>query len=413
LANAIKTRVCFLVGSLAISGGTYVILQHASHLQNRGYDVTLAVQEPFTAKHLEWHDQAAKLRCLPIDLAKKASYDLVIASWWKTVFELKDFNSIRYGYFIQSIESRFYPEVEAPLRALVDSTYRFPLSCITEASWIKQYLSEEFGQVSALVRNGIRKDIYTATGVTTSLRGTIRTPRILVEGHFGVSFKNTALGIRLAREAGATDIWVLTGSPANWIPGVNKVFSCVPMMKTPEIYRSCDILVKLSTVEGMFGPPLEMFHCGGTAVVFNVTGHDEYIVDGRNARVVSRGDSNGVVSTLRDLLTNRDLLSRLQNGALYTANAWPSWEKSSSQFLEWVNEILDGPTIASSLLADLTEKAFVDYTREEQLRLARNPWAVRRHKLSELASRMPKSLVRQVKQLEAVGEVLFCGRKTC
>jgi hypothetical protein len=41
---------------------------------------------------------------------------------------------------------------------------------------------------------------------------------------------------------------------------------------TPLVYRSCDILGKLSYVEGMFGPPLEMFHCGWTAIVYNVTG---------------------------------------------------------------------------------------------------------------------------------------------
>jgi hypothetical protein len=65
------------------------------------------------------------------------------------------------------------------------------------------------------------------------------------------------------------------------------------------VYRSCDDILKLSLVESMFGPPLEMFHCGGTAIVYNVTGHDEYIVHGRNALVAEpqRGGRRSVHST--------------------------------------------------------------------------------------------------------------------
>ncbi|SFL61836.1 glycosyltransferase [Nitrosomonas communis] len=404
-------KLCFLVGSMAISGGTYVIVQHAAYLRDHGFDVTLAVQEPFSALTLAWHDEAPALRCIPIEEAKKEYFDLIIATWWKTVFELGHFQAKQYAYFVQSIESNFYPEEEVPLRALVETTYRFPILYVTEATWIQQYLAEKFGHAAVLVRNGIRKDIYTPSGAAIAPRNLTRPPRVLVEGHFGVSFKNTALSIRLARESGARDIWVLTGSPVSWLPGVSRVFSQVPMIKTPQIYRSCDILVKLSTVEGMFGPPLEIFHCGGTAVVFDVTGHDEYIVDGVNACVVSRGDADGVVSILRRLLSDRDTLSQLQQGALLTAAVWPSWEESSAQFHQWVEDCLQGSAPDRSVLVAMTEKAFADYSHDEQLRFAQNPAIIRRHKLSALASRFPPSVTRKVKQLEAIGEVVL-GRRT-
>lgn len=408
--NKQKPRICFLVGSMAISGGTYVIIQHASHLCDKGYDVTIGVQEPFSAETLAWHDRTSTLRCLPISVAKKESYDLVVATWWKTVFELKDFNTPRYAYFIQSIESRFYPETEIPLRALVDETYRFPLACVTEATWIQQYLAGHFGQPSALVRNGIRKDVYSMVGPSAAPRSSL-SPRILVEGHFGVAFKNTALAIRLAKEAGYRDIWVLTGSPVTWVPGVNRLFSCVPMIQTSEIYRSCDILVKLSTVEGMFGPPLEMFHCGGTAVVFDVTGHDEYIIDGINACVAHRGDADGVVRTLRRLLDDKGCLARLKNGAIQTASSWPNWEHSSGMFRCWIDTTLDNLTVDRQTLCELTERAYTNYGRDEGQRLANNPGIVKRHKWSAFASRLPSSLVCRVKQIEAVGEVLFGRRR--
>jgi glycosyltransferase involved in cell wall biosynthesis len=404
------TKVCLLVGSMAISGGTYVIIQHAFYLQEHGFDVTLAVQEPFTPKTLAWHDQALKLRCLPIEMAKSESFDVVIATWWKTALELHHFNAPRFGYFVQSVESRFYPLFEAPLRKLADSTYQLPIAYITEATWIREYLENNYGHAVALVRNGIRKDLYHNHGEVIKQRNHDRQPRVLVEGHFGVSFKNTALGVRLAREAGAKDIWLLTGTPVKWVPGVSRVFSRVPMNVTPEIYRSCDILVKLSTVEGMFGPPLEIFHCGGTAIVFDVTGHDEYIVDGQNACVVHRGDMDGVVTTLRRLLNDRSELARLQAGALKTAEAWVSWDESSSAFRNWVNVSLDGPTVDRAALAEFCDQAFSEYVRDEQQRLANIP-LVPRHRLSALASRFPPPLLRTLKQLEAAGEVLFGPRE--
>ena len=403
-------RICFLVGSIAISGGTYVIIQHASYLQDQGYDVTLAVQESFTESTLSWHDRASALRCLPFAIAKQEMYDLVVATWWKTVFELKDFDSPRYAYFIQSIESRFYPEAETPLRTLVDATYRFPLTCVTEATWIKQYLADHFGKSAVLVRNGIRKDVYSTSGPALAHRDP-SAPRILVEGHFGVSFKNTALAIRLAKEAGCRDIWVLTGSPVSWLPGIQRLFSRVPMTKTPEIYRSCDVLVKLSTVEGMFGPPLEMFHCGGTAVVFDVTGHDEYIAGGVNACVVPQGDADGVVQVIRRLLEDGQYLTELKDGAIRTAAAWPNWEHSSEEFRCWADAALNSPVVDRQTLLKLTECAYRDYSYDEHQRLANNQSLVRRHKLSAFVSRLPPSLVRQAKQIEAVGEMLFGRRK--
>jgi hypothetical protein len=109
-----KERICILVGSMAISGGTYVIVQHAAYLHDSGYEVTLAVQEPFTAQILNWHDLIAKLRCLPIEKAKSETFELVVATWWKTALELQHFNAPRFAYFVQSIESRFYPAVEEP-----------------------------------------------------------------------------------------------------------------------------------------------------------------------------------------------------------------------------------------------------------------------------------------------------------
>ena len=404
-----KARICLLVGSVALSGGTYVIFQHAQFLQEQGYCVTLAVQEPFNEATTHWHDYGDQLNCVPFEGAKGETYDLVIATWWKTALELSAFKAKSYGYFVQSIESRFYPAKEFPLRALVDATYKLPVNYVTEAAWIRDHLRENFGQDATLVRNGIRKDIYRKGAPAVSPRPINGQPRVLVEGHFNVSFKNTALAVKLAKAAGARDIWVMTGSDIklNYLPGVSRIFSRVPIHKTPDIYGACDILIKLSTVEGMFGPPLEIFHCGGTALVFNVTGHDEYIRHNENAIVVENFDTNKVVEEVKSLLNDTERLNALKMGAETTAEAWPSWEESSHLFCRWVDQILaETPSHSVETIDGLVTAVWEAYEIDEQARLKLQKSASLIQSLEARAMETSPRTQAWIKYIMAVAEIL-------
>ena len=108
----------------------------------------------------------------------------------------------------------------------------------------------------------------------------------------------------------------------------------MPPADCAKIYRSCDVIVKLSYVEGMFGPPLEMFHCGGTTIVYDVTGHDEYIEHEKNGLVVKTDDDDKVVEYINKLKDNPRYLNKLKKEALVTAKNWISWEESSLRFYD-------------------------------------------------------------------------------
>lgn len=404
-------RICFLVGSLAISGGTYVILQHAAHLRRRGHAVTLAVQDPMTPDMLTWHDETRRLECVESAEARKRSYDVVIATWWKTALEAGGFQADCHAYFVQSIESRFYPPGDGPVRRLVERTYELPVAYVTEADWIRGYLAERYGQDVAVVRNGIRKDVYGHSGDAVCPRPSPSGMRVLVEGHLQVPFKNTALAIKLARQAGLKDVWLLTGSPVTWLPGVARVFSRVPMTDTPAIYRSCDVLLKLSTVEGMFGPPLEMFHCGGTAVVFDVTGHDEYIRDHENALVIPRGNTDAVVAAMRRLAGDPGLLESLKSGAQRTAAEWPSWEESSGRFEHWLHETALRSRSDMPGLRQLAADALREYREQERARRRRDPRLACTDRLVAAARRLPPAFKRACRQGAMVWEVIAPGTR--
>lgn len=401
-------KICFLVGSIGISGGTYVIFQHAYYLQQAGHTVTLAVQEPFTAEMLGWHDKADLLECVPFLLAQHHHFDVVIATWWKTALVLHNFIADRYAYFVQSIESRFYPESHQALRKLVESTYHLPVNFITEASWIREWLHNETGHDCTLVRNGIRKDIFCEEGEVVAPRqsGHIR---ILVEGPFGVPFKNTALAVNLAKRAGANELWVMTSTPVKRLPGVDRVFSKVPTIEVASIYRSCDLIIKLSTVEGMFGPPLEMFHCGGTALVFNVSGHDEYIRDGNNALVIPKGDITAVVSYLSDLLKNEQKLSSLCKEAILTAHNWPDWKQSSEEFTQWLESLPLSTSDTKKVIAQHNLASNINYNSNSN-----SNWQSFSVMIKNILKKyLPASLIAKLQGIQAVIEILRIKNHVC
>jgi len=156
--------------------------------------------------------------------------------------------------------------------------------------------------------------------------------RVLVEGPVDVPMKHVPESVAIARAAGADEVWLLTSSAVDHFDGVDRVISRIPIEHTAAVYRSCDVLLKLSQVEGMYGPPLEMFHCGGTVVTYDVTGHDEYVEHERNGLVVAMGDEQGAVAALKRLSDDPALLRRLRFGALQTAATWPDWDRSSQRF---------------------------------------------------------------------------------
>ena len=124
------------------------------------------------------------------------------------------------------------------------------------------------------------------------------------------------------------EIWIVSSlgrPPKHW--RCDRYFEQVPMSQMRHIYSSCDLLLKLSRVEGFFGPPMEMMACGGSVVVGRVTGLDEYIQDGVNALVVDPESPEEATTAVRRLIEDPALRASLVRAGLQTAGAW-RWEPS-------------------------------------------------------------------------------------
>jgi len=181
---------------------------------------------------------------------------------------------------------------------------------MTEAKWIKKWLKEKYDHEAELVPNGINTDIfYPDTPLEPKPKNK---KRILLEGAINLPFKGMEEAFEVVQDLDC-EVWCVSynGKPKpEW--HCDRFFEKVPMDMMRRIYSSCDILLKLSRVEGFFGPPLEMMACGGVPIVAKVTGYDEYIKDGYNALVTEVSDIKKTRDILKELINNYQLYEKLK-----------------------------------------------------------------------------------------------------
>jgi glycosyltransferase involved in cell wall biosynthesis len=326
-------RIAFLVNDLQLSGGIGVIVQHARRLSGLpGWDVTLVLVREDDDVSWRGYEHLSHLHVRSRAEVMGERFDVAVATWWETVFTLFELRADRYAYFVQSLEDRFYHYDESG-RLGAALSLDLAVAFITEARWIADTLAAwRPDALCYLVRNGIDKDVFTPLDrVVPALDGPLR---ILVEGSPTVWHKRlpeAIASVTAMREAHS--LTVVCGNPSalNELRA-DRIVGPLSHQEMAELYGEHEVVVKLSTVEGMFGPPLEGFHRGATCVVTPVTGHEEYVRHGYNGLITDWDDGGGTARQLDLLARDRRLLHYLRSNALATARAWPDWDQAS-QFM--------------------------------------------------------------------------------
>ncbi len=345
-------EIAYLLRGHGISGGVSIALSHVAELRKRGRSAAVFYQIP--SADGPWHPLLERVPVYPVDRYYEICGDNgarhLVATWWMTAFEALKLRAGARHYFLQSLENRIYPEGDIN-RGLFFLSLFLNLHIFTEARWIQAWLRENLRIDAPLIPNGIDPEIFYPTG--ESERGRVR-PRILIEGPADTPLKG--VGDCFSAVSGLdAEVWYVCsrGEPdPAW--RCDKLFRAVPFSGMREIYGDCDMLLKLSRVEGFFGPPLEMMACGGTCVVGDVTGHDEYCAHEKNCLVVPLGSPGAARQAIVRLLQDRSLLERLKQGALSTARQH-AWGRNMDELSSTVftNAKVSGgdPEMASGLIA--------------------------------------------------------------
>jgi len=399
-------RVAFLVPALDLFGGVAVVVGHACRLRERhGVDAVLVLTRADRATSEHGYEGLDGLPVLELDGARDEHFDVAVATWWETTLHLHDVAADRYAYFVQSMEDRFYGPDTAE-RAAAAMTHALPVAMLTEARWIADQLEELRGPRQGFlvhyVRNGIDKSVFALPEGSVAPAPRVDGPlQVLVEGRPGVPFKGVDEALaaaRAMREPAHVTLVCADGAVASGpVPaGADEAVGPLDAADMAKLYAKTDVVLKLSRVEGMAGPPLEGFHCGATCITTPVTGHDEYISDGRNALLTSWDDERGTSRLLDLLARDRRLLHRLRVGALRTARSWPSTEQSTAMLALALGRIVAAPSpdptgSAASMAADIR----TTMQRHQAAERDHERLEVRMRRIESLLSKGPLKMVRR------------------
>jgi glycosyltransferase involved in cell wall biosynthesis len=332
-------KIAYLIPGCGVSGGIAVICQHVNRLAKRGHDVLLVSES--AERRIDWFPNQQ------VPIVGVADYpsdvDVLVATAWSTAFRVSVLPARHKFYFVQSDETRFHPPGSA-WEHITRLSYGMPYNYVTEARWIQRWLKEGFGHDAALVPNGLDPSLFAPSEPLES-RGA--KPRILLEGAIGLPYKGMAEAFQAVAPLDV-EVWCVSsyGKPEKgW--RCDRFFEQVPMTEMRRIYSSCDVLLKLSRVEGFFGPPMEMMACGGAVVVGRVTGYDEYIQDGVNALVVDALQPAQATEALRRILGDESLRQKLVSNGRITAAQF-QWEPSIDVLEERFQAVLGGAGVSMS-----------------------------------------------------------------
>ena len=325
-------KVLFLLPVNGLSGGMFVVYKYAQYLTSLGYEITCVFSSAAQGKVITSFPGANfPTAYLEEIISGNESYDIVIATWWKTFYEMFAIPASRRLYFCQSDERRFYDEKDIATRSLVEQTYRqnqVPIVCV--ARWMVTWLRNEFGHNAGYLPNGLDTQMFNSQiKPLVPKTGKIR---LLIEGAGGIPFKGLEESFAAVNGMRDIDIWLASSDGVirrHW--QYDRLFIKQPLSAMPGIYASCDLLLKLSRVESFCYPPLEMMACGGVPIIRKVTGIEEYAIHGRNCLIVDTDASTAIREAVWSLVTNAELRGRFAQTAVQDAASF-DWTKRYPEF---------------------------------------------------------------------------------
>ena len=332
--TTLTKKIAYIIPGTSISGGISVILNHANGLLKKGYDIFLISQDNITS--IDWfpNQQVPIIALKDVNNPQKKYFfkniDILIATHWTTHNSMLDIVSKRKIYFIQSDERNF--DKNKKYKKDTQKTYESndnKIEYMTMAKWIKSWLKDEFNQDASYVPNGLDCNIFHCVDPIQPKGNKIR---ILLEGPINIPFKGMSDAFEVVKDLDC-EVWAVSsyGKPKpEW--RCDRFFEKVNLYDMPAIYSSCDILLKMSTVESFAYPPLEMMACGGVPVILEVSGIEEYAVDGVNCLIV-KNIKEAKLAILK-LISDRNLYDSLVQAGLETSKKF-NWGKSIDE-LEYI-----------------------------------------------------------------------------
>jgi len=341
-------RVIYVTEGTGVGGGHRDIFEHLNGLLDRGHDVELyTLGDP-----PDWFDLRAPVRSFddydelvtalaPLDAIK-------VATWWNTAAPVWR-ASLLHGipvYFVQDIETSYYPDDEVVRHAVLDS-YRPEFRYMTISSWNRERL-RELGLDAELIPPGIDLELFRPRPDVE------RRPDVVLALGRSNPLKNLPLTVAAWRRLGERTRGGGSPQDGERAPAARRLELCLfgiePELATDpgmryvegptdeqvaELLAQAAVFVQTSTHEGFCLPPLESMATGGAVVCTDAHGNRDFCRDGENC-LMPDADVDAVSAALAQLLADPELRRRLGQAGIETAQeyAWPRRIDALEDFLE-------------------------------------------------------------------------------
>jgi GT2 family glycosyltransferase/glycosyltransferase involved in cell wall biosynthesis len=316
-----RLRIVYVTEDTGVGGGHRDIFEHLNRLSARGHDVALyTLGDP-----PEWFPLRAPVHSFADydELAHAlAEVDAIkVATWWMTAMPVWR-ASIPRGipvYFVQDIETSYYPDHERARHAVLDS-YRPEFRYMTISTWNLERL-RELELDAELIPPGIDLDTFRPRAEV------VRSDDMVLALGRSNPLKNLPLTLAAWRALRAP-------RPELCLFGIEPELASEPGMRyvespdderVGELLSEATVFVQTSTHEGFALPPLEAMATGGAVVCTDAHGNRDFCVDGVNC-LMPEPNPTAVSAAIARLLVDPELRASLGAAGIATASDY-AWER--------------------------------------------------------------------------------------
>lgn len=349
-------KITFLLPTVGFSGGIRVVAIYAEWLKKRGHDVTLISpppkRVPLRRAIKKWlsgggwskyqrlmpsHIDGRGLNHIVLDTHRlpKATdvqaSDVIVATWWETaewLMALPDHLGAK-AYFIQGHEV-----FDHLPRDRCEATYRFPLHKIVIAKWLKDLMTDRYGDFNVdLVPNGVDHNQFCAPIRYKQVQPTVGI--LYHEAHLkGVDVALSVVG-KLVKKYPDLKVVAFGSKPPSGtfvLPPFLELHIAPSQKSLPGLYASCDVWLSASRNEGFNLMAMESMACR-TPLVSTRTGWPiEGVRDGINGYLVEVDDVNGAFAAVSKVLDLSEESWREMSENACKSVAHCSWDESCRLF---------------------------------------------------------------------------------
>jgi GT2 family glycosyltransferase len=314
-------RIAYVTEDTGVGGGHRDVFEHLNRLLDRGHEVALytlgAAPDwfPLRAPVHSFEDYEELVDALAEEDAIK------VATWWNTAAPVWR-ASVLHGipvYFVQDIETSYYPDDELTRHAVIDS-YRPEFRYMTISSWNRERL-RELGLEAELIPPGIDLEMFRPLPDTSR-----REDMVLALGRSN-PLKNLPLTIDAWRAlSGSRPELCMFGIEPELAEGEGMRYVESPSdERVNELFNEASVFVQTSTHEGFALPPLEAMATGGAVVCTDAHGNRDFCIDGENC-LMPEPTPAAVGAAIQRLLEDPALRAKLGRAGVETAADY-AWER--------------------------------------------------------------------------------------